>query len=161
MYNIHIVGLDYAKLCLVWCQLPICDPNGGCPPPVWVEESCPRPIGYWKKAINTVYIKNKNYGLQESKVTLDWGLRNVALASKLYRSGINLAIPVAIENPIPLTGVEANDIMQKKGSGRALLKQALQRNLAAWMNLGIGKIGPYSQIEITGITGGDFSGTMD
>lgn len=160
MYNIHIKGLDLQNFVWIGVNHPICDPNGGCPPPVWVENTCPRPVGYWKKAVNTVYLKNKNYKLSESKVTLDWGLRNVALASKLYRSGIDLANPVAIENPIPLTGTEANDIMQKKGSGSAMFKRALQQNLAAWMNLGIGKVGPYSQVEIKGITGGDFSGTM-
>jgi hypothetical protein len=159
MYVIHIKALDSHNYVWMGVNFPICDPNGGCPPPVWVEETCPKPIGYWKKAINTVYTKNRNYGFNESKVTLDWGLRNAALASKLYRSGINLTNPVAINNPpTPLTGIEANTIMQNKG--KSLLTQALKQNLAAWMNLGIGKIGPYSQVEIKGITGGDFSGTM-
>jgi hypothetical protein len=136
LYNIHIKGLDLHNFIWLGVNFPICDPNGGCPPPVWVEESCPRPVGYWKKAVNTVYTKNRNYGFNESKVTLDWGLRNTALASQLYRSGIDLANPVAIGNPAPLTGAEADKIMQKKGGGTALFKQTLQLNLAAWMNLG-------------------------
>jgi hypothetical protein len=159
MYSFHIKGLDLHNYIWIGVTYPICDPNGGCPPPPWTEASCPRTIGYWKNNVKKIYIQNKTKGVQESKESLDWGLRNVALASKLYRSGINVNNPVAIDNPTPLTPAEANAILQKT-NGNSMLDRALQQNLAAWMNLATGKIGPNSQIEITGIAGGDFSGTM-
>ena len=65
LYNIHIKGLDLKNPVWLGVNYPICDPNGCCPPRVWVDESCPRPIGYCNKAINTVYTKNKNYGLKK------------------------------------------------------------------------------------------------
>ncbi len=68
-YNLHIMGLDLHNFIWLFVNFPICDPNAGCPPPVWVAETCPRPIGYWRKCINTVHMKKKNYKLHESKVT--------------------------------------------------------------------------------------------
>jgi hypothetical protein len=159
MYNIHIKGLDLHNAIWVGVNYPIC-PTGNCPPPVWVEASCPRTIGYWKNNVKKIYGQGKTNGVQESKETLDWGLRNTALASKLFRNGIDVNAPSAIENPISLTPAEANDILQKTGKGNSMLARALQQNLAAWLNLSTGKIGPNSQIEITNIAGGPFSGTM-
>jgi hypothetical protein len=126
---------------------------------VWVEASCPRTIGYWKNNVKKVYFGNGK-GVQETKESLDWGLRNVALASTLFRSGINVTNPAAIGTSTPLTAAEANAILQKDGQKNSMLSRALQQNLAAWMNLATGKIGPNSQVEITGIAGGTFSGTM-
>lgn len=160
MYNVHVTGLDLFNTIWVGVNYPICDPDGGCPPPPWQEGSCPRTIGYWKNNVKKIYIQNKTNGVQESKASLDFALRNVALASPLYRSGINVENPVAIDTPTPLTPAEADAILQKAGKGNTMLARALQQNLATWMNLASGKIGPNSYIQITGIAGGDFSGTM-
>jgi hypothetical protein len=159
MYNIHIKGLDLFNSVWIGVNYPLCDPNGGCPPPPWVEGTCPRTIGYWKNNVKKIYIENKTNGIQESKASLDWGLRNVALASKLYRSGINVQNPVAIETATPLTPAEADKILQK-ANGNSMLDRALQQTLAAYLNLATGKIGPNSQIIITNISSGPFDGTM-
>ncbi len=157
MYNIRIKGLDLHNFVWLAANYQLCTTEG-CPPPVWTENSCPRTIGYWKNNVKKIS-DGKTKGIQETQESLEWGLRNVALASKLYRSGLNAQDPSAIDNPTPLTLQEANTILQRKGDN-SMLARALQQNLATWMNLATGKIGANSQIEITGITGGDFSGTM-
>ncbi|MBI3161894.1 MAG: hypothetical protein HYZ23_05265, partial [Chloroflexi bacterium] len=159
MYTIHITGLDLGNTVWLAVNYPICDPNGGCPPPPWSEALCPRTIGYWKNNVKKIYIDNKTKGVQETKDSLDTGLRYVSLTSKLYRSGLDVNNPSAIDSPTPLTPEEASAILQK-ANGNSMLDRALQQNLATWMNLATGKIGANAQIEITGITGGDFSGTM-
>lgn len=157
MYNIRIKGLDLHNFVWFSANYQMCTTEG-CPPPVWTENSCPRTIGYWKNNVKKIS-ENKPRGTQETKESLEWGLRNVALASKLYRSGLNAKNPSEIANPTPLTLQEADAILQRKGDN-SMLARALQQNLATWMNLATGKIGATSQVEIKGITGGDFSGTM-
>lgn len=157
MYNIRIKGLDLHNFVWFAANYQLCTTEG-CPPPVWTENSCPRTIGYWKNNVKKIS-ENKPRGTQETKESLEWGLRNVALASKLYRSGLNAKNPSEIANPTPMTLQEADAILQRKGDN-SMLARALQQNMAAWMNLATGKIGATSQIEISGITGGNFSGTM-
>lgn len=158
MYNIHITGLDLHNYIWLGVNYPICDPNGGCPPPPWFEGSCPRTIGYWKNNVNKIYIQNKTNGIQESRETLDWGLRNVALASPIFRHGINVQAPVAIADPTPLTPVEANAILQKT-NGNSMLDRALQQNLAVWLNMATGKIGPTAIVSIN-VPSGTYEGSM-
>ena len=158
-YMVHIQGLDLHNLVFFRTNYEICDPVDGCGPRVWNEGSCPRTIGYWKNNVKKIYIENKTKGVQESKETLDWALRNVALASPIFRHGINVKAPVAIADPVPLTPQEANAILQKT-NGNSMLDRALQQNLAAWLNMASGKIGPTS-IVVINVPSGTYEGTME
>lgn len=158
MYNVHIKGLDLHNYVWLAVNYQICDSNGGCPPPPWVEGGCPRTIGYWKNNVKKIYIENKTKGVQESKASLDWALRNVALASPIFRSGINVNNPVAISDPVPLTPQEANAILQKT-NGNSMLDRALQQNLATWLNMASGKIGPTTWVTIN-VPSGVYEGTL-
>lgn len=161
-YTWHIQGLDVFNT--VWIRTnymiaPICE-DGPCPPPPpWQEGTCPRTIGYWKNNVKKVLIDNKPRGTQETRESLDWALRNVALASPLFRSGINVAAPTPIANAVRLTDQEAHAILQK-AAGNTMLDRALQQNLATWLNLGSGKLGPTTVIRLEGISGGTFHGTV-
>lgn len=166
-YNMHIQGLDLHNP--VWVRVDYefipatCD--GPCtPPPVWPEGACPRTIGYWKNNVKKVLIDGKTNGVQESRETLEWGLNNVALASPLFRSGINVSTPAAIGTAARLTDQEANMILQREkknypGDANSMLARALQQNLAAWLNLGTGKIGPTTVVTLN-VKGGYFEGTI-
>ena len=163
-YNIHIEGLDIHNF--VWlrvnAEIVTSDCDGPCPPPcVWPgcnTASCPRTIGYWKTNVQKIYIQNRTAGAQESKETLDWAFYNIALASPLFRSGINVNAPVPISTPTPLTPAEANAIL-KKTNGNSMLDRALQQNLATWLNLASGKIGENMVVTID-VPSGTFYGTI-
>ena len=167
-YMVHIKGLDLHNLVFFRTNFEVCDPVDGCGPRVWEEASCPRTIGYWKNNVNKIYIQKKTNGVQESKETLDWALRNVALASPIFRHGINVQAPVAIADPIPLTPEEANLILQRdqktypggKDQANSMLARALQQNLASWLNMASGKIGPTS-IVVINVPSGTYEGTME
>ncbi len=160
-YTLHIVGLDMGNT--VWVRMnfmlvPYCE-DGPCKPPQeWMEGTCPRTIGYWKNNVKKVLIENKTRGVQESRATLEWGLNNVALASPLFRSGLNATNPVAITTVARLTDAEANAILQKV-KGNSMLDRALQQNLATWLNLGTGKLGPTTVIHLV-MPSGNFDGTV-
>lgn len=166
-YNFNIQGLDLHNF--VWVrvdyEIVTADCDGPCdPPPVWPEGSCPRTIGYWKNNVKKVLIDNKTNGVQESRETLEWGLNNVALASPLFRSGINVAGPFEIGDPVPLTAEEANMILQRDkkdypAEANSMLARALQQNLATWLNLGTGKVGPTTVVRLE-VPSGVFEGTI-
>lgn len=168
-YTWHIQGLDLHNF--VWIRTnymiaPICEDGPCTPPPPWQEGTCPRTIGYWKNNVKKVLIDNKPRGTQETRESLEWALRNVALASPLFRSGLNLAAPAPIANATPLTAQEANRILQRDrkdypgADNNSMLARALQQNLATWLNLGSGKLGPTTVIRLEGISGGPFNGTV-
>ncbi len=168
-YTIHIQGLDVHNLVFLRVNheiMPICGDKPCDPPPVWPEGACPRTIGYWKNNVNKVLIQNKTNGVQESRETLEWGLNNVALASPLFRSGINVQSPTAVGTVARLTDQEADMILQRdqktypggKDQANSMLARALQQNLAAWLNLGTGKIGPTTVVHLT-VADGVFDGT--
>ena len=160
-YTVHIVGLDMTNT--VWIRtnfemVPACA-DGPCkPPPEWPEGTCPRTIGYWKNNVKKVLIENRDRGVQETRASLEWGLNNVALASPLFRSGLNVAAPAPIEAVVRLTDAEAHAILQKD-AGNSMLDRALQQNLATWLNLGTGKIGPTTVIHLV-MPSGNFDGTI-
>jgi hypothetical protein len=163
-YTLHIQGLDVHNLVFIRLNyeiLPICG-DQPCPPPcVWPgcdNTACPRTIGYWKNNVKKVLIDNKTKGVQESRQTLEWGLTNVALASPLYRSGINVAAPAPIETVARLTDQEAHAILQKS-AGNSMLNRALQQNLAAWLNLATGKVDANSVVTLN-VADGYFEGTI-
>ncbi len=158
-YMVHIQGLDLHNLVFFRTNYEVCDPEDGCGPPPWSEGSCPRTIGYWKNNVKKIYIQNRPRGVQESKESLDWALRNVALASPIFRSGINVNAPTPIADPVPLTPQEADDILQKT-NGNSMLDRALQQNLASWLNMASGKIGPTS-IVVINVPSGVYEGTME
>jgi hypothetical protein len=160
-YTLDIQGLDLHNI--VWLRLPICDLQDGCGPPT-SEGTCPRTIGYWKNNVDKVLIQNKTNGVQESKETLDWALKNVAAASLIYRTGINIAAPVANPNAVRLTDQEVNTILQRAdpypGDRNSMMARALQQNMAAWLNVGSGKLGENQIITLTLPSGGTFEGTV-
>lgn len=161
-YTWYIKGLDLHNF--VWIRTnymiaPICEDGPCSPPEVWQEGTCPRTIGYWKNNVKKVLIDNKLRGTQETRESLEWALRNIAIASPLFRSGLNVAAPAPIADAVRLTDQEANAILQK-ANGNSMLDRALQQNLAAWLNLGSGKVGPTTVIRLEGIAGGTFNGTM-
>ncbi|MBN1483585.1 MAG: hypothetical protein JXA37_02590 [Chloroflexia bacterium] len=160
-YNWHIVGLDLHNT--VWIRTnyemaPIP------PPPVWPEGSCPRTIGYWKNNVKKVLIDGKTNGVQESRESLEQGLDNVAASSELFRSGVDLCAPAPIGNPVRLTDQEAHRILQRSKKDypgcdeNSMLARALQQNLATWLNLGTGKIGPNTVLSLN-TPSGLFEGT--
>jgi len=162
-YNIHIVGLDTTNSVWLRTDYEICDPISGCGPTVWQEGMCPRTIGYWKNNVSKV-LSGKTNGVQESRETLEWGLRSLALASPIYRHGINVAAPTAIADPVPMTLEEAEIILQRSkknypGDPKTMLARALQQNLATWLNLTTGKVGPTTVVHID-VPSGVFDGTM-
>lgn len=160
-YTLHITGLDVYNA--VWVRLdyeivPYCQ-DGPCKPPrEWLEGTCPRTIGYWKNNVKKILIEGKTRGVQESRATLEWGLNNVALASPLFRSGINVSAPAPISTVARLTDAEANAILQKT-AGNTMLDRALQQNLATWLNLATGKLGPTTVIHLV-MPSGNFDGTV-
>jgi hypothetical protein len=160
-YTVHIVGLDVGNT--VWIRtnyeiVPVCGEEPCKPPPEWPEGTCPRTIGYWKNNVKKVLIEGRDRGVQESRETLEWGLNNVALVSPLFRSGLNVAAPAPIDAAVRLTDAEANAILQKD-AGNTMLDRALQQNLATWLNLGTGKLGPTTVIHLT-MPSGNFDGTV-
>lgn len=168
-YTWHIEGLDVHNT--VWIRtnqmiVPICEDGPCSPPEVWQEGTCPRTIGYWKNNVKKVLIDNKLNGVQETRESLEWALRNIALSSPLFRSGLNLGAPSPIADAVRLTDQEAHRILQRDkkdypgADNNSMLARALQQNLAAWLNLGSGKVGPTTVIRLEGIAGGTFNGTM-
>jgi hypothetical protein len=154
-YTWHIIGLDAHNLVFIRTNMCIADQPFGCTS-VWYEGDCPRTIGYWKNNVKKVLIEGRTRGVQESVQTLEWGLRNVALASPLFRHGINVQNPVTIADPVPLTAEEADMILQRdkgtypggRDAANSMLARALPQNLAAWLNLATGKVGPTTIIEL-------------
>ncbi len=165
LYHWDIHGLDLHNTVWIRADFEICAPEG-CPPPPWcdTECACPRTIGYWKNNFNKV-INNKN-GAQETRESLEWGLRNIALVSPLFRHGLDYCNPVPISDPTPLTLEEASRILQRDKKdypgceNNTMLARALQQNLATWMNLGTSKIGYNVTTTLNGIAGGYFEGSM-
>ncbi|MBN2394495.1 MAG: hypothetical protein JXR84_27425 [Anaerolineae bacterium] len=164
-YTFHIVGLDIHNLIFIRTSYEICDAEDGCGPPPWPEGNCPRTIGYWKNNVSKVLAGRTN-GVQESLETLTWALQNVANASPLYRSGLNATLmdPEPIANAVPLTLEEAEVILQRSkkdypGDEQSMMARALQQNLATWLNLGSGKVGPTTVVELN-VAGGVFEGTL-
>ena len=170
-YTWHIEGLDMHNT--VWIRttyelVPICGDKPCDPPPVWPEGNCPRTIGYWKNNVSKVLAGRTN-GVQESEETLTWALNNVALASPLFRSGLNATLmdPEPIANAVPLTLEEAEEILQRAvgkkstypSDPQSMLARALQQNMASWLNLGSGKVGPTTVVELN-VAGGLFEGTL-
>ncbi len=167
-YTFHIVGLDLHNLIFIRTSYEICDATSGCGPTPWPEGNCPRTIGYWKNNVSKVLAGRTN-GVQESKATLEWALKNVAAASKLYRSGLNATLmnPEPIATATPLTLKQAEEILQRvvgkkstyPGDAQSMMARALQQNLAAWLNLGSGKVGPTTVVRLD-VAGGVFEGTL-
>ncbi|HOU11968.1 MAG TPA: hypothetical protein PKZ84_02545 [Anaerolineae bacterium] len=167
-YTVHIEGLDLHNF--VWFRMnyEVCDSANGCGPTPWPEGNCPRTIGYWKNNVSKVLAGRTN-GVQESPETLQWALKNVAAASPLYRSGLNgtLMNPEPIATPTPLTLKQAEEILQRvvgkkstyPGDPQSMLARALQQNLATWLNLGSGKVGPTTVVRLD-VAGGVFEGTL-
>ncbi len=167
-YTVHIEGLDLHNFVWFHANYDICDPEDGCGPTPWPEGNCPRTIGYWKNNVSKV-IAGRTNGVQESQETLEWALKNVALASPLYRSGLNSSLmnPEPIANAVPLTLQDAEVILQRTvskkstypGDPQSMMARALQQNLASWLNLGSGKVGPTTVVRLD-VAGGVFEGTL-
>lgn len=165
MYHWDIHGLDLHNLVFIRTDYEVC-PAGECPPPPWcdTECACPRTIGYWKN--NFDKILNNKRGTQETRESLEWGLRNIALVSPLFRRGIDYCNPVPISDPTPMTLEEAHRILMRDkknypGCGNTtMLARALQQNLATWMNLATSKIGYNVTTTLSGIAGGYYEGSM-
>jgi hypothetical protein len=168
-YLLEIQGLDLNNT--VWLKTNFClsAAQEGCGPPEWPEASCPRTIGYWKNNTAKLLIQNKTNGVQESVESVHKALRFIALASPLYRHGINIARPVAIADPgVILDDNEAYTILMRgaqqapyPGDTNSMLARALQQNLATWLNLASGKIGKYTWVTLTNAGGtGVFEGTV-
>lgn len=155
LYTFHIVGLDLHNLVFLRTNLEICSPEG-CPdePP----RTCPRTIGYWKNNVKKILIEHKTKGVQETADSIHRALDLIALASPLYRSGINVANPEPIANPVRLTDQEVHAIMQKS-AGNTMLDRALQQNLATWLNLMSGKLNKTTVISLNWGSG-TFDGTV-
>ena len=170
-YLLTIDGLDAKNAVWLHTNYPLCDPDSRCGPPVWGEGVCPRTVGYWKNNFNWVYNLNRTVSVQESQGTLDWALRNIALASPIFRSGLNLSRPAAGANPTALTPQEANIILQRDQNNypgeakpyladwQSLQARALQQDLAAWLNLATGKISPAAWVVVNAPSGA-FEGTL-
>jgi hypothetical protein len=170
-YLLQVTGLDMHNLAFLRINQEVCDPVNGCGPCIWpgcnATASCPRTIGYWKNNVKKVYIDNRTNGVQESKETLDWALKAVALQSPIYRAGLVASLTDAnatkiapIANAAPLTPQEANAVLQKSTKlGNSMLGRALQQNLATWLNLASGKISDNSIVTIA-VPSGSFEGTM-
>jgi hypothetical protein len=167
-----IEGLDLSNTVWLRTNYEMCDPDDECKP-VWPEGSCPRTIGYWKNNFKKVLDGAK---AQETRASLEWGLRNTALASQIFQKGLVSAdlqtINVAVQTSNqPLTLEEAYKILQRSTNqqspyftnleANSMMARALQQNLATWMNLATGKIGPTTVVRLTGIAGGDFNGTVE
>ena len=159
-YTLQVVGLDLSNVAYFYSELEFCDAKAGCGPCVWpgcdATDSCPRTIGYWKTNVNKVYSKTRTNGIQESRDTLDWALRSIALKSPIFRAGLvsQLADPrqtfiSPMDRVQPLSAQEADLILQKKTkAGNGMLGRALQQNLAAWLNLATGKISDTNEVVI-------------
>jgi hypothetical protein len=169
-YMLQVLGLDMHNFAWLRTDKEICDPVNGCGPCVWpgcnATASCPRTIGYWKNNVKKVYIDNRTNGVQESKETMDWALKAIAMQSPIYRNGLvasltaNATTVKAITTVAPLTPQEANTILQKTTVlGNSMLGRALQQNLATWFNLASGKISDNSIVTIN-VPSGTFEGTM-
>ncbi len=166
-YQVHIRGMDMFNSVWLSTQYEVCDPEDGCGPCVWPgcdNSACPRTIGYWKNNVKKVLIDKKLNGVQESPETLDWALKNVALGSKVFRTGINIGAPAVVANPVRLTDQEANTILQRDkksypGDPNSMLARALQQNLAAWLNLASGKVSDNTVVTLN-VAGGPFNGTI-
>jgi hypothetical protein len=167
-YIIHIEGLDLFNAVWLATDYEICDPVSGCGPCVWPgcdNTACPRTIGYWKNNVGKVLIEKRTRGVQESPESLNWALQNVATASPLFRTGINIAAPSAIANPVRLTDDEAYQILMRGANApypadkNTMLARALQQNLAAWLNLASGKVSDNTVVTLN-VAGGPFNGTI-
>jgi len=157
VYAIHIVGLDISNHVWLRTNFYICDPEDGCGPPIWEGGGCALPVSYWRTNFGKLYKNEKAGMVQESKESLEWALRNVALGSLIFRDGINVDAPAAITNATALAPLKALDVL--KGKDRQPMARALKHNLAAWLNLGSGKIKPTTPAYLN-VTGGYFEGTV-
>jgi hypothetical protein len=156
LYILHIEGLDAFNTVWIRSQYGFCSDPDGCIP-TFTEGSCPRTIGYWKNNVSKI-MDNKPRGVQESPESLTHALGAVASQSELYRNGLNVTNPASISSPTSLTFAEANDILQKT-NGNSMLDRALQQNMATWLNLASGKLGPTTVVSLD-VAGGTFNGTV-
>lgn len=170
VYKLVLYGLDLHNA--VWLKLEICDENNVCGPKD--NQTCPRTIGYWKNNARKVLTDNTLAnpaqpvkGAQETRETYEFALDNVADMSPLFRAGINVQDPEPIAEANRLTDAEVDLIMQRdqktypggKDQANSMLARALQQNLAAWLNLGSGKIGEDTYITLNW-GNGTFAGTV-
>lgn len=146
-YGWHVRGLDLSNIVWIYTDYKICDPEDGCGEQEWPEGACPRTIGYWKNNVKKVLVQGRPRGVQESPESLDWALRNIALQSHLFCAGIDVSNPQYIADCTRLTDAEADAILQKD-AGNTMLDRALQQNLASWLNLGRGYLGPTTQLHL-------------
>ncbi len=173
-YKIQIEGMDLHNAFWLAVNYPICDPKG-CPD-VNSEGGCPRTIGYWKNNFKKVLAGSK---AQETRESLEWGLNNIALESKIFRAGLVSSDLSQISpadhsdggnNTTPLTLEQAAKILARDNSkggknyfsnldSQSMMARALQQNLATWMNWGTGKLGKHTVLKLEGISGGTFEGT--
>jgi hypothetical protein len=153
-YGWHIQGLDLHNF--VWIRtiyeiLGECANPEDClpPPPEWPEGACPRTIGYWKTNASKL-LSPRPRGVQESVETYEWVLRNIALegASAFYRNA----------DGSPLTLQQANDILWPQ-TPATMETRARQQLLATWLNVGSGKLGPTTVVELH-VPSGTFNGTI-
>lgn len=162
VYILHIQGLDLSNIVWFNTQFEICDPEDGCGPPVWEAGGCALPLSYWNQNFNKLY-KGKKGAAQETKESIQWGLRNTALGSPLFRSGINRTAPVTIGSTEAMTPDEAMAILQADVSElpkeERPMARALKHNLAAWLNLGTGKLHPDTPAYLD-VVGGRFEGSV-
>jgi hypothetical protein len=153
VYYWHIVGLDLHNT--VWLRANFetfgeCADGSIClPPPEWHEGACPRTIGYWKTNANKL-LSPRPRGVQESVETYEWALYNISLegASALYRN--NDGSPLSLE--------QAKDILWPQ-TPAPMEARARQQLLATWLNVGSGKLGPTSVVELH-VPSGTFNGTI-
>lgn len=158
LYTIRIKGLDLSNAVWFYVNQSICDTEDGCGPPPEKEAFCPRTIGYWKNNVKKVLIEGRTNGVQETPQSIRDALRFIAMKSQLYVSGINVADPAPNPNMVPLTDQEAHAILQK-AAGNSMLDRALQQNLATWLNMYTGKIGPNTVVVIN-TPSGTYEGTL-
>lgn len=155
---VHVQGLDLHNLVFFRVNFDVCDPVAGCGPPPWTGGHCALPVSYWLRNVERVLIKNKTTNVQETRQSLEWALRNTALASPILRSGINVNAPAAIADPNRLSDQEAYNIL-RKANGNSLMDKTLMQLLAAWMNVASGKVGPDIKIHMN-MPSGPFEGTV-
>jgi hypothetical protein len=174
-YNLRIIGLDVWNTVWLRFQYEIVDePFDEC------DATCPRTIGYWKNNVKKIFIQGRTTGVQESRESIEAALRAVAQMSPIYRSGLiqrlsspgfdfnNPNLSNINPNPVPLTGEEANILLQRdknnypqgRTGANSMLARALQQNLAAWLNLGSGKICKHTNVNLQRNGTQIFSGTM-
>ena len=164
-YTIAIEGLDMHNTVWIRANYTIC-PTDRCPD-VYGGGGCPRTIGYWKNNVYKVLIQGRRNGVQETPESIRHALDLIAMASPLYRQGINVNNPQPIATVARLTDQEANMILQRnhrdypggREAANSMRARALQQNLATWLNVMSGKVSANAVVELN-VHGGVFHGTI-